>query len=228
MSEPTLESDRALLEAFRRGEPKALARVVRMYLPDVARALRAGVLVDVGGQKTRVGKELTESEVEVLTQETFVRAFSPFARQAYDGVRPFGAYLLTIARNLLIDHGRKKGRRPATTPLELVEDDLSAAVPPCAEEAVESEELLGLMGRFRAGLCAIDQRLFTLRYDEQRNLAETARLLGVSEIQVRRRDTRIRSELLQTLRSVGFLEHAEVRIGQSLLRRKGGEKGTRR
>lgn len=58
----------------------------------------------------RLGAGLPEGDLEVLVQNTFVRAFSPSARAAYDGLRPFGSYLVTIARNLLIDEARARNR----------------------------------------------------------------------------------------------------------------------
>ena len=217
---PGLESDRALLDAFRRGESGALGRVLRMYVDDVARALRRGVVVDVGGQRVRLGANLPETDVESLLQDTFVRAFSVSAREAYDGIRPYSAYLLTIARNLLIDHGRRLQRESRLVGLESAEGENAAVVAADAEESVHEKELSGILDRFRSALEEDDQRLFQVRYEEQHNLSETARLMGWSEIRVRKRDTWIRSALLDALRAGGFLEHVEVRIGKSLLARK--------
>jgi hypothetical protein len=83
-----LENDRALLDAFRRGDRAAMTKVFRHYVDDVARTIRAGVVVNVDGQRTRVGQRLPEHEVEALVQETFTKAFAPKARESYDGVRP--------------------------------------------------------------------------------------------------------------------------------------------
>ena len=41
-------------------------------------------------------------------QEAFRRAFEERARSAYDGLRPYRRYLLTITRNLVIDQLRKQ------------------------------------------------------------------------------------------------------------------------
>lgn len=225
MTAPALESDRSLLDAFRRGDPAALAAVLRMYVEDVARVLRRGVLVDVGGQKVRVGTNLPETDLEGLLQDTFVRAFSPSARASYDGLRPYSAYLVTIARNLLIDHGRRTQREARILDMDGADLENLAAVPAEAEDALSEKELSGVLERFRSELEEGDQRIFQLRYEEQHNLAETARLIGWSEIKVRKRDTWIRSALLDTLRAAGFLEHAKVRIGKSLLARNRGRSG---
>ena len=51
---------------------------------------------------------------------------------------------------------------------------------------------------------------------------KTAKALGLSEVTVRRRDTRLRAALLDVLRGAGFLQDARVAIGQSLLGRRAG------
>jgi RNA polymerase sigma-70 factor (ECF subfamily) len=57
-------------------------------------------------------------EVEDIVQETFVKAFRHLA--TFDCERKFAAWLVTIARNLLIDSIRRAGRSVAST--ELVTD----------------------------------------------------------------------------------------------------------
>lgn len=50
----------------------------------------------------------TDVEIQKeLIQEIFIKAFSEKARHAYDGLRNYGAFLITIARNTLIDKARK-------------------------------------------------------------------------------------------------------------------------
>ena len=119
----TLEQDRELLQRFRRGDAGALAQVFQRYAQHVAHAVRTGVLVQVDGQLVRVGAGLPEHEVEALVQETFVRAFAPRTRDAYDGLRPYAAYLLTIARNLVIDRGRRQRSAGLQIPLDKLESD---------------------------------------------------------------------------------------------------------
>lgn len=218
---PSLENDRALLDGYRRGERWALERVFERYADDVARTLRAGVVVEVQGQRTRVGGGLLEHELEVLVQETFLRAFGERARQGYDGVRPFGAYLATIARNLLIDRGRAEQRRARThvagQDLERLPDD---DVQRDTSALLEERELSRLIGRFEEELPEPERTIFHLRYAGQKSHRETAAAIGLSEIQIRRRDSRIRTQLLAFLRQHGFLRNARVSIGTSLLGRK--------
>jgi RNA polymerase sigma-70 factor (ECF subfamily) len=54
-------------------------------------------------------------EVEDIAQETFVKAFRHL--KSFDCDKKFTAWLLTIARNILIDHVRKSARSFASTDL---------------------------------------------------------------------------------------------------------------
>lgn len=217
----TLESDRKLLDGYRRGERWAFEQVFDLYAQDVARTLRAGVLVQVEGRPTRLGKGLFEHELEVLLQETFTRAFGQKARDGYDGVRPFGAYLATIARNLIVDRGRREQRSSrylaAGIDLERIADDTCTRD---ADEVLEEQELSRLVARWADELDEPERTIFQLRYSRQKSHRETAAEVGLTEIQIRRRDSRLRVRLLEFLREHGFLRNARVSIGQSLLGRK--------
>lgn len=215
-----LERDRALLDAFRRGDRVALTQVFRAFLDDVAGTLRAGVVVSVDGQRVRVGVGLPEHEVESLVQETFARAFSAKARASYDGLRPYGAYLATIARNLLIDRERSR-RRENVVPI----GDL--AILPADERTdpsvhLEEQQLRAVIHAVKKSLEEPEISIFRLRFEERQSCRAIGEALGLTEIMVRRRETRLRDRLLRELRAAGFLEHADIRIGERLLRRREG------
>lgn len=220
-----LETDRALLDAFRRGDRAALTRVFRHYLDDVGRTVRAGVVVQVDGQRTRVGQRLPEHEVEAIIQETFAKAFSPKARESYDGIRPYGAWLATIARNLLVDRARGERRDSRVVHVDDLGELADASTETDPTWRLEEEQLGRLVGQVKQTLEEPDRSIFRLRFEEQKSFRETALALGVSEIVVRRRDTRLRARILDLLRSEGFLENAKVRIGTSLLPRKNRQMG---
>jgi RNA polymerase sigma-70 factor (ECF subfamily) len=202
VSQDPLEGDRLLIDGFRRGDRAALARVFLRYAPDVARQVRS----------TRA----PEHEVESLVHEVFAKAFAEKARLAWDGLRPFGAWLSTITKNVVIDRVRVERRLDSRSPEDmpvLVADDDPAA-------AQEARELDAILQGFRTGLDDDDAALFRVRFEEQRSLAQAAAELGWSEIRVRKRDTAVRAALLDVLRGAGFLKDARVRIGTSLLRRR--------
>ena len=131
-------------------------------------------------------------------------------------MRPFGAWLATIAKNLLVDRARKARRETPIEEIEEVADD--APLDPTWR--VEEERLKEIIARLVAKLEPIDQQIYRERVLGGRTHTETARVLGVSEITVRRRDTRVRVLLLEGLRAEGYLQDASVVIGQSLLPRK--------
>jgi RNA polymerase sigma-70 factor, ECF subfamily len=194
-----LEEDRAWLEAFRRGERDALARVFDAYGPDIARTIRAGVLVKTADGPLRVGNGLLESDIEALVHDTFVKAFAEKARHSYDGIRPYGAWLATIARNTLLDHGRALQTRRVAH----VEMDELAAAGPTQEDVVHTHELRGLLGRFLGALDDLDRNVFRLRFAEARSRRDAGHELGLSEMQVRRRDIRLKRDLVNFLHNHG-------------------------
>lgn len=76
---------------------------------------------------------------EDLLQETFLRVFT--RRQEYRPVAAFRTWLFTIARNLVIDHIRKRRADPHTS----TEETLEAVTDPAAlpGELAEARELSG-------------------------------------------------------------------------------------
>ena len=206
-----LEDDGAWLKAFRRGDRGALARVFRAYAHDITRVIR--------GARSRV----PEHEVEALVHEVFVRAFAEKARLQYDGIRPYGAWLSTIARNLITDRARRERRSGAVhvEDIEALADDVERD----PTWKIESEQLVQILQTFEAGLDGEDRALFAARMKQQLSISQTQKALGWSEITIRRRDTRLRARLLELLRREGFLKNATVRIGTSLLGRSDPQSG---
>src|SRR4029077_9136848 len=98
------EGDRNLLERFRRGERAALEQIYWAYVARVDRLVRR-LLHAHGG--TRL---VAAANVEDLVQDSFTRGVHPSARQAYDGLRDYGPYLLTIVRNTVANMLRLRQR----------------------------------------------------------------------------------------------------------------------
>ncbi len=71
----------------------------------------------------------SRSDAEELTQQTFERALRAWSR--YDPERaPLGVWLISIARNLLVDHYRRNGSSPRQQPLDAVpEEQLGSEMP---------------------------------------------------------------------------------------------------
>jgi len=86
-------------------------------------------------------------EVEDIVQETFVKAFRHLA--SFDCERRFAAWLLTIARNLLIDSRRKAGRSIASTNLVnevMLTDSAREAASQPSEVVVRRERFRSIVG----------------------------------------------------------------------------------
>lgn len=207
-----LEADKHLLALFRRGERQALARVYRLYVDDVARTLRAGAWVQWQGVQQRVRTRLSEPELEDLIHETFARAFAPAARTAYDGVRPYGAYLGTIARNLLVDNARRSRKERLVVSVEPAYIDAIATEPADPLWPMEERELHALVMKIVASLPARQQTVFELRYQSKLRHVDIALRLGMSRITVRRIDVAVRHLILEELRRAGYLDGVVVGI----------------
>ena len=97
--------DRVLLDGFRRGEREALQNIYCRYVGVVEDRVRAVL--------GRIGR-LAAPDLADLVQDTFLQAFSDRARAQYDGERDYGPFLVTIARNVVIDWLRRSGREVPT------------------------------------------------------------------------------------------------------------------
>jgi RNA polymerase sigma-70 factor, ECF subfamily len=188
-------SDPGLLEAFRRGEHSVLEQVYRAYAPSVARYL----------ERSRAGRSGV-LDVAAAQQESFARAFSPRAREAYDGRRPYAAWLRAVARSAAVAVLRRGGRlAERCVPLEQVEEGAGwEAEGESPEEHVLREEGRTLVRRFLAGLGAQERSLLELRFMEGLSQREAGEELGLSRQEVRTREARLRQELGRYLSAAGW------------------------
>lgn len=172
-------NDRELLRRTRAGEPEAFGTFYREH--------RGAVL---GFLRVRVRSAEVAAD---LMCETFTQALVA----VHDGERELPvapiAWLLTIARNLLIDSSRR-GRvedstrqRLAMQPLELSDRDLDAI-----DQAASEADVLQLL---RDALPADQAQAFRARVLDDREYAEIARELKTSESVVRKKVSRARQQL---------------------------------
>ena len=159
-------TDRDLLERAQRGDLDALEEICeREWRPVYGIVYQA--VRNVG-------------EAQDLTQEVFLRALRSLPRYRDKGV-PFGAYLGTIARNLLRNRWRQ--RRP-----HLVSLDAVAGVPSHGESPEEHALGAADADRVRRALTALSDDHYTvirLRIFEGKSAAETGRTMGRSADAVR-------------------------------------------
>ncbi len=198
-----LIDDRALLDAFRRGEPAALGKVYREYAGMLFAFLANGFAFE-GGAGTSVFKGVREPWArEEAVQEIFARAFSPPSRLAYDGVRPYRNYLLTIARNHVLDALRRGGREILVS--EPVEWD---ATSPAAEadELASSQELSGHCETFVGALDPEERRVFDSRFRGGLSIEQTAKVLGITEHRAKKTEALLRRRFFVHMKSLGYFD----------------------
>jgi RNA polymerase sigma-70 factor (ECF subfamily) len=153
----------ALVELARGGDSEAFGQLYDHYQGSVYRFVF---------YRTR-----SQALAEDLTSETFLRALRSMSGFRWQG-KDFGAWLMTIARNLCTDHF-KAGR----TRLELTTDDMGAHDD--ATEGPENAVLAGLTNEVLLdGLRRLsdEQRdCLIMRFLQGLSIAETAEVLGRSE-----------------------------------------------
>jgi RNA polymerase sigma-70 factor, ECF subfamily len=152
-------SDAALVAAYRAGDERAAAELVRRHLGAVGRFLYS----------SGAGR----SDVEDLVQETFFRAFRKV--DGWRGDAAFRSWLFTIAGNLLRDDYRKRKGRQV---ISIEDRDLPDRADPEAD-LIASEAAQ----RVRDGLTRLprlQREVFLLRSQEGREYDDIAAALGTT------------------------------------------------
>jgi RNA polymerase sigma-70 factor, ECF subfamily len=184
-----LERDRALLDAFRAGSSPVLERLYYAYVDDVFRLVALGFATASG----TIRPELDPDEQRAIVQEVFLRAFSDQARAAYDGLRPYRPYLLTIARNLMVDRARARAADLARASAVDVDQVIATngALPEDIEEATDQRRL---REQARAYIATLEGELRTfveLRFDRDLSQAALAAELGTTRRKIRTLEARV-------------------------------------
>jgi RNA polymerase sigma-70 factor (ECF subfamily) len=194
-----------LLEAFRRGERRALEQVYARYAPQVADYLARQF-------PTRSGPV----DLEAALQETFVRAFRSESRLAYDGRRPYAGFLFALARACAIDVFRSAGKvAHQSVPLETTPETLVAASPErTPEEHALAHEVKDLVGRFLDACTDEERALARARFVEGLSQQAAAEQLGLSRGEVRHREQRLRQAFTRHISRSGWLEPAALVVSR--------------
>ncbi|MDY7233095.1 RNA polymerase sigma factor [Hyalangium rubrum] len=204
------EWDQQRLLRFREGAPEVLGEVYRAHAERLARTLRAAAF------RGRAFAHLRGAlEVENTVLETFARAFEPRTRLAYDGVRPYAQFLMGIARNVVLEQSRSRevvaglepGDENATLDWELGGTGSSEDM----QQLLEDREVEELLQDFKGGLSAEERELFELRFTEGLAQESAAERVGLTRIQVRRREKGIKQRLLEFLQARGYLQGIQAK-----------------
>jgi RNA polymerase sigma-70 factor, ECF subfamily len=180
MSPPSGPTDEALLARYRRGEVDAFRTLVRRH----QRALYNFALRQVR----------TPSVAEDIVQDVFVRIVQNV--ETFKEESRFSTWAYTIARNLCIDHLRKRVHRRHAS-LDQPENSSDGEGAPLGERVAGSEmaadrTVIGkqLQTHIRAAVEALpeDQReVFLMRQVSELPFKEIAEIVGVSENTVKSR-----------------------------------------
>jgi RNA polymerase sigma-70 factor (ECF subfamily) len=189
MSEGREDGDRALLEAWRRGDRAAGDKLFEQHYRSVARFFR---------------NKANEAAQEDLIHETFLACLRGVA--GFRGQASFRTFLFAIAHHVLVDHLRWMGRRMARSSAETDVDELPAVCfgpSPSAAAVLRHDQRL-LLEALR-GIPLIHQIALELHYWEDLTAAEIGDVLGVplGTAKTRLRDGRVylRQQLRRLARS---------------------------
>ena len=178
--EDELDRVRALVELAQRGDADAFGQLYDRYVTSIFRFVHA-----------RVG---STQLAEDLTSDTFLRALRSMHTFTWQG-KDFGAWLTTIARNLIADH--YKSRR---TQLEMVTDtppERASQPGPDVDvlASVSTETLLRAVN----DLPSEQRDCILMRFVQEMSIAETALVLGKSEGAVKQLQLRAVRRLAKTV-----------------------------
>ena len=219
---PLLTQDRDLLRAFKAGDSSALERVYRHYAPEVLRYLTRGFSFNHNGSLYGFVGFARPSDVEGALQQIFVHAFGESARSAYDGLRPFGAYLLTIARNHVVSEYRRArvaAELFVSDPETVSEGSSGARTAPSLHEELEQREVGRLLEQFRHTLSELETEVFVLRFEQELSQNEAAAQMDLTRIRLRRIEAKLKHRLLKHLKAAGYLEGVlHAHLGNDRLR----------
>ncbi|PVZ10081.1 RNA polymerase sigma-70 factor (TIGR02952 family) [Actinomycetospora cinnamomea] len=173
----------ALVRAAQDGDTQAFGQLFDRYHDTVFRF----VLFRLGDRPA----------AEDLTQETFVRAYRRIASVSYQG-RDIGAWFVTIARNLVLDHVKSSRYRLESSHAE-VADVAPATLRPGPENEVIAGATHAELLRCVAKLGEDQQECIALRFLQGLSVAETAEIMGRNEGAVKALQHRAVRRLAQLL-----------------------------
>ena len=152
-----------LVEQAQQGDSDSFGRLYDHYADTVYRYIYY-----------RVGSRAT---AEDLTSETFLRALRRIGTFTWQG-RDFGAWLVTIARNLVADHFKSSRFRLEVTTGEMLDSNECERSPEDSVlESLSNAALLDAVHRLNPQ----QQECVTLRFLHGLSVAETARIMGKNE-----------------------------------------------
>lgn len=153
-----------LIEAAQRGDRDAFGQLYSRYVGEVSRFVASRVAGD-------------HPLVQDVTSETFLRALRRIDSVRYQG-RDVGAWLTTIARNLLADHRKSSRYRLERTTAELPDQGRGDRG---LDQAVIAKETAAQVRRCVEELPSDQRECLRLRFWQDLSVADTAVAMGRSD-----------------------------------------------
>jgi RNA polymerase sigma-70 factor (ECF subfamily) len=181
-----------------------VAEVYRHYAPGLARFLRNGFPFEFGGAPGQFRGFRSPLELSECVQEVFARALTQEARLGYDGINPYAGYLAGIARNYVLNEFRRRRNAAAAlsgAPLDVLPEGVAQP-----DLDLEESEAARLVSEFTARLSGGEGSVYQARFLDGKTQEEAATALGMTRIQLRRIERRIRVGLFDHLKARGYLE----------------------
>jgi RNA polymerase sigma-70 factor (ECF subfamily) len=209
-----LMNNTALRNGFRSGDRSVLEQVYREYSRSLFSMLLHGFPVESQHKRFTFRGYKDPWQLENAVQEIFARAFAESARRAYDGIRPYKNYLMTIARNYVVDSFRRRQKE------SVFFDDLPTyrfselpfpddGTPKNPESQAVNRQLKEETAKFVGALDPDTKKLFDARFVRGLSVEASASELQISEYRVKREERRIRKNFFSYMRTRGFFEGFE-------------------
>jgi RNA polymerase sigma-70 factor (ECF subfamily) len=154
-----VQDEEGLVAAAVRGDQQAFAGLYEAHFERIYRY----IYLKMGDRE----------EAEDMTQQVFLSALRSVGSFKYQGT-PFTAWLFRIAHNQIVDHFRRKTRRPVT--FEIDDAVPSAAAGP--EAMAELSLNMAQVARATQRLTSAQQEVISLRFAGGLSIEETARAMG--------------------------------------------------
>jgi RNA polymerase sigma-70 factor (ECF subfamily) len=190
MTAPTADHARdswALVQLAQAGDSEAFAEIYQRYRTTVY---------------WYVVKRVHAHELaEDITQEVFLRALKNISRFTWAG-RDYGAWLVTIARNLIVDHVKSHHVRRTTSVANMLDMDTAGADDVTGQ--VESNADIAEVRATLPLLTAEQQAAIKARWFDELSVTEAAQVLGINEGAVKAstyRATRAMRRIIEQRRS---------------------------
>ncbi len=212
-----------LIEAFKKGDRKAMDEIYRHYAPGVTSFLRKGFSFRSATGNFYFKGIQDPSELKSAVQEVFRRAFEAKARNSYNGAYSFTNWVLAISRNMVINQFRNReiafseyiSGSDERSHLTVLDDEVTEEFTgllygqpsPSQDTKMETTELKTLIDKFMGELDEHDRSLLVLRFAEGRGQEETAEAIGSTRMKVRTAESRLRSRLRAYLRNSGYIDN---------------------